>query len=67
MYWKDPLGILLYCVIEEKIKGKIIEFHKGLCGGHHAWRAMTYKIVRVGYYCPTLFYDVNTIVRGCRE
>ena len=44
--WKDPLGFLLCCLIESKTKGVIDEFHEGICGGHHAWRATTYKILR---------------------
>jgi hypothetical protein len=55
IYWKDPLGILLNCIVEEETEGIIDEFHKGICGGHHAWRATTYKILRVGYYWPKLF------------
>jgi hypothetical protein len=44
------LGILLNCIVEDETAGIIDEFHKGICGGHHAWRAATYKILRVGYY-----------------
>jgi hypothetical protein len=35
LYWKDPLGFLLCCLIEPKTKNVINEFHKGVCGGHH--------------------------------
>jgi hypothetical protein len=58
---------LLNFLIEEENEGIVTEFHKGVCGGHHAWRATTYKILRVGYYCPSLFYDVNCMVRACVE
>jgi len=63
IYWKNPLGILLNCIVEEEIQGIINEFHKGICGGHHAWRDTTYKILRLGYYCPKLFSKV----RSCKE
>jgi hypothetical protein len=43
----------------------INEFHKGICGGLHTWRATTYKILRVGYYWPKLVTDVNAKVRAC--
>jgi hypothetical protein len=39
----------------------MFDFHSSLCGGHHFWMTKTYKIIRVGYYWPTLFTDV------CRE
>jgi hypothetical protein len=67
LFWKDPGGILLNCLTEEETEGIIIEFHKGVCGGHHAWRATTYKILRAGYYWPSLFSDVNSMVRACVE
>jgi hypothetical protein len=67
LYWKDPLGFLLSFLIASETKGVINEFHEGVCGGHHAWRAMTYKILRAGYHCPKLFTDVNAKVRACKS
>jgi len=43
----------------------VAEFHSGLCGGHHYWRATAHKILRVGYYWPTVFTDVCKRVRAC--
>jgi hypothetical protein len=65
LYWKDPLGFLLSCLVESETEKVINEFHEGVCGGHHAWRETTYKILRAGYYWPKLFTDVNTKVRTC--
>jgi hypothetical protein len=65
LYWKDPLGFLLVYLVELETPQVIEEFHEGICGGHHAWRATTYKILRVGYYWPKLFSDVNAKVRAC--
>ena len=50
LYWKDPLGFLLSCLVETKIEKVIDDFHEGVCGGHRAWRDTDYKILRVGYY-----------------
>ena len=33
------------------------EFHKGDCGGHLYWNGTTHKILRDGFYWPTLFSD----------
>jgi hypothetical protein len=65
LYWKDPLGFLLVCLVEYETEKVISEFHEGVCGGHHAWRAVAYKILRAGYYWPKLFSDVNAKVRAC--
>ena len=62
LYWKDPLGFLLSCLIEYETEGIINEFYEGVCVGHHAWRATSYKILRVGYYWPKHFSDVNAKV-----
>jgi len=65
LYWKDPRGILLTCITVEQDGEIIDELHKGICGGHQAWRATTYKILRDGYYWTTLFQDTNSRVRAC--
>jgi hypothetical protein len=62
LYWKDPLDFLLIFLVESEIERVISEFHEGVCGGHHAWKATTYKILRAGYYWPKLFLDVNAKV-----
>jgi hypothetical protein len=63
LYWKDPLGFLLVCLVESETEEVISEFHEEVCGGHHAWRETTYKIMRPGYYWLKLFSDVNAKVR----
>ena len=65
LYWKDPGGILLTCITEEKTGEVIEEFHRGICGGNKAWKATAYKILRAGYYWPTLFQEMNSRVRAC--
>jgi len=56
--------LLLVCLVEPETQQVIDEFHEGVYGGHHAWRATTYKILRAGYYWPKLFSDVNAKVRA---
>jgi hypothetical protein len=65
LYWKDPLGFLLRCLVESKTERVINEFHEGVCRWYHAWRETTYKILRAGYYWPKIFTDVNAKVRAC--
>jgi hypothetical protein len=54
----------LLCFLTEAEIGVIDEFHEGVCGGHHVWRATAYNISRVGYYWPKLFTKVNERVRA---
>ena len=57
LYWKDPGCILLNCLLQEEAKKKIKEFHSEDCGGHLYWKTKGHKILRAGFYWPTLFAD----------
>jgi hypothetical protein len=65
LYWKDPLGVLLRCLDPQEAQKIMFDFHDSLCGGHHFWRTTAYKILRVGYFWPTLFIDVCAKIRAC--
>jgi hypothetical protein len=43
------------------------EMHKGACGGHLYWKSTINKILRAGYYWPTMFSDVYKKVRDFLE
>eukprot|EP00253_Pinus_taeda_P002984 PITA_02984 len=67
LYWKDPKGMLLNFFVEEEAKEDKDDFHREDCGGHVFWNMTTYKILRAGYYWPTLFADAYKIVTSCHE
>ena len=67
LYWKDPGGILLNCLVEEEAKVTVEDFHKGDCGGHLFWKTTANKILRAGFYWPSLFSDVYKAVKICHE
>lgn len=67
LYWKDPGGILLNCLVEEEAKKVMEDFHGGECGGHLFWKSTTNKILRAGYYWPTLFADAYKMVKCCHK
>jgi hypothetical protein len=58
LYWKDPLGVLLRCLDPQEAQKIMSDFHDSLCGGHHFWRTTAYKILRAGYFWPSLFTDM---------
>ena len=47
------------CVNEQDAKKLTEEFHAGYCGGHHYWKTTVNKIMRVGFYWPTIFFDTH--------
>jgi hypothetical protein len=65
MYWRDPLGVLLRCLNPSEAQKFMFDFHRGLCGWHHFWKTTAHKILRAGYYWPTLFTDVCRGIRAC--
>jgi hypothetical protein len=65
LYWKDPSGILLRCLDKEQSVEVMHQFHSSICGGHHYWKTTAHKILRAGYYWPTLFSDVFSFVKSC--
>jgi hypothetical protein len=54
-------------LLEEEMKMAIKEFHKGDCGGHHYWNTNAHKILRAGFYWPSIFFYVYKEVSSCHE
>eukprot|EP00253_Pinus_taeda_P007740 PITA_07740 len=67
LYWKDPDGILLNCLVEKEAKKVMEDCHEGNCGDHLFWKSTTSKILRAGYYWLTLFVDVYKMVKSCHK
>jgi hypothetical protein len=65
--WRNPDGVILRCVGEIESKILLVDFHSGFCGGNSATKTTTHKIIRAGYYWPTIFSDVHKMVRGCQQ
>jgi hypothetical protein len=50
LYWKDPLGFILRCLDPHEAQRAMTKFYDSLCGGHHFWRTIVYKILRARYF-----------------
>jgi hypothetical protein len=59
-------GVLLICLEREDADKVLKELHDGPTGGHFTGNTITHKILRVGYYWPTLFKDAHTYARNCK-
>eukprot|EP00253_Pinus_taeda_P017900 PITA_17900 len=53
------------CLTHEEAEKFLNDCHSGACGGHQSGYATTQKILRAGYFWPTMFKDCITTVRGC--
>jgi len=58
---------LLKCLSQEQAEYILRELHEGLCGLHCGARMMATKVLRVGYYWPTVREDCSEIVRYCNK
>lgn len=56
---------LLRCTGGDEANYVLREVHEGICGNHTAGPALAYKILRQGYYWPTLKKDAIQFVRAC--
>ncbi|KAJ4811234.1 Pol-polyprotein [Rhynchospora pubera] len=57
----------LTCVGRAKADEIITEVHEGICGSHQGITSLGRRIVRAGFYRPSLKKDVETYVRRCEK
>ena len=55
---------LRYLILEE-VDYVMREVHKGVCGNHSRSRSLVHKLIRAGYYWPTMQKDVIAYVKTC--
>ena len=65
LFRKNYDGVFLRCLEHEDAKKVLAELHDGPAGGHFLGDTTTHKILRFGYYWPTLFKDAHAHVRKC--
>lgn len=63
LFRRNLNGVLLRCIIGDQTKKLLEEFYNGPSGGHLFARTIAMKIMRVGYYWPSLFSDTHSWVR----
>jgi hypothetical protein len=49
----------------DEVEKALNDFHSGACGGHMSGYATAQKILRAGYFLPSLFNDCIIIVQKC--
>eukprot|EP00253_Pinus_taeda_P012248 PITA_12248 len=57
--------VLRRCLTHEEAENVLNDFHSGVCGGHQSGYATAQKILRAGYFWPTIFKDCIITVRSC--
>ncbi|XP_021827603.1 uncharacterized protein LOC110768210 [Prunus avium] len=57
---------LLKCITSDQGRELLREAHEGICGDHSAAISLTTKILRRGYFWPTMNDDAKQLVRVCK-
>jgi len=65
LYKRGFSNPLLKCVAENQTQYLMDELHTGICGFHSGSRTMASRILRAGYYWPTLKTDCDRYVQRC--
>jgi hypothetical protein len=60
-------GVLLRCLEHDDAEKVLRELHDGPTGGNFVGETTAHKILRVGYYWPTLFRDAHAYARKCKS
>jgi hypothetical protein len=55
----------LRCITSEKALELLKEIHSGFCGAHIGTRALAGKVIKQGFYWPTINIDAKALVRQC--
>jgi hypothetical protein len=67
LFHVNYVGVPLRCLENDDAENVLRELHDGPTGGHFVGETTTYKILRVGYYWPTLFMDAHAYARKCKS
>jgi hypothetical protein len=55
----------LRCLDKVEANYMMREVHEGICGNHSGARSLVHKLVRAGYYWPTMQKDAVSYIRAC--
>ena len=55
------------CLAPDKANYMLREVHKGACGNHSGARSLIHKVVRAGYYWPTIQADAKAYIKVCNQ
>ncbi|XP_011078144.1 uncharacterized protein LOC105161956 [Sesamum indicum] len=67
LYKRTPEGVLLKCLDAERAQYVLREIHEGSCGNHSGGRSLAQKILRQGYFWPTVVEDAKDFAKKCES
>jgi hypothetical protein len=67
LWWRNGEGVILKCVDQDQAQNLLEEMHSGVCGGHYMEKTTAHKIMRAGFWWPTIFNDAHQLVKRCDD
>ena len=67
LYKRGFSRLYLRCLAHDETDYVMREVHKGIYGNHLGARSLVHKLIRVGYYWPTMLKNAQTYVRTCNK
>ncbi|XP_074336124.1 uncharacterized protein LOC141673288 [Apium graveolens] len=67
LYHRTFSSPILKCVGPVEAEYCLMEVHEWVCGDHMSAKALTHKIIRQGYYWPTIHQDAIEFVKKCKQ
>jgi len=67
LYRRGYTRPLLKCNTNEEARYVLKELHQGICGLHTGARSTLARILRAGYYCPTIQADCAEYSKKCEK
>ena len=66
LFRKNCDNVLLRCLEKDDVEHILTELHDGLASSHFSGETTAHKVLRAGYYWPTLLRDAHAHVRKCQ-
>jgi hypothetical protein len=70
LYKTSVIGPLLHCLSRDEGKELLAETHSGVCRGHIGSRSLIAKVLRQGFYWPSIIDDTSKVVatsKACQK
>ncbi|KAK8928229.1 hypothetical protein KSP39_PZI017669 [Platanthera zijinensis] len=67
LYKRSFAGPYLKCLSEEDAEYALREVHGGVCDEHLGWKAFARKILRQGFYWPTMKKEAMEFIQKCKS
>ena len=66
LYKRGFFTPMLKCIAGKDTEYVLREVHEGICGNHIRAQALAGKVLRQGYYWPTILKDATDLVKKCK-